>query len=79
MARLSGEDFPPVASAYMRTVTRVWCGFFVFNGAVALGTALWASDAVWSLYTGQVSYILMGVLFGGEFLVRMRFKRLHHV
>ncbi|WBS01567.1 hypothetical protein OU994_25360 [Pseudoduganella sp. SL102] len=84
MARLSGEaqsssGFPPVASAYMRTVTQVWCGFFVFNGAVALGTAMWASDAAWSLYTGLVSYILMGVLFGGEFLVRMRFKRLHHV
>ncbi len=79
MARLSGDDFPPVASAYMRTVTQVWCAFFVFNGAVALGTALWASDAVWSLYTGVVSYVLMGVLFAGEFLVRLRFKRLHHV
>ena len=79
MARLSGEEFAPIASAYMRTVTKVWCGFFIFNGAVALGTALWASDAAWSLYTGLVSYILMGVLFGGEFLVRIRFKRLHHV
>lgn len=79
MARLSGQDFPPVASAYMRTVTQVWCGFFVLNGALALGTALWASDAVWSLYTGVVSYILMGVLFGGEYLVRLRFKRLHHI
>ena len=79
MARLSGQDFPPVASAYMRTVTKVWCGFFVCNGALALGTALWASEAVWSLYTGLVSYVLMGLLFGGEYLVRLRFKRLHHV
>lgn len=79
MARLSGQEFPAVASAYMRTVTQVWCGFFVANGALALGTALWASEAVWSLYTGLVSYILMGVLFGGEYLVRLRFKRLHHI
>lgn len=79
MARLSGQQFPAVASAYMRTVTQVWCGFFVVNGALALGTALWASEAVWSLYTGLVSYILMGVLFGGEYLVRLRFKRLHHI
>ncbi|WP_338765286.1 hypothetical protein [Massilia sp. METH4] len=84
MARLSGQaqsssGFPAIASAYMRTVTQVWCGFFVVNGALALGTALWASEAVWSLYTGLVSYILMGVLFGGEYLVRLRFKRLHHI
>ncbi len=79
MARLRGEDFPPVAQAYMRSVTQVWCGFFVFNGAVAFATALWASEAVWSLYTGVVSYVLMAVLFGAEYLVRLRFKRLHHV
>jgi uncharacterized membrane protein len=42
-------------------------------------TALWASEAVWSLYTGVIAYVLMGLMFGGEYLVRMRFKRLHHV
>jgi uncharacterized membrane protein len=79
MARLRGEDFPPPAQAYMHTVTQVWCGFFLVNGAIALGTALWASEAVWSLYTGVVSYALMGILFGAEYLVRLRFKRLHRV
>jgi uncharacterized membrane protein len=79
MARLRGEDFAPPAQAYMRAVTRVWCGFFVANGAIALGTALWSSEAVWSLYTGVISYVLMAILFGAEYLVRMRFKRLHHV
>lgn len=79
MARLRGDDFPPAAQAYMRKVTQVWCVFFVFNGATAFATALWASEAVWSLYTGVVSYALMAVLFGVEYLVRLRFKRLHHV
>lgn len=79
MARLRGEDFPPPAQAYMRSVTQVWCVFFVINGLIALATALWASEAVWSLYTGVVSYALMAILFGVEYLVRMRFKRLHHV
>lgn len=79
MARLRGDDFPPVAQAYMRGVTRVWCGFFVLNGVIALATALWASEAVWSLYTGVISYALMAILFGAEYLVRLRFKRLHHV
>lgn len=79
MARLRGEDFPPVAQAYMRKVTQVWCVFFVINGAIAFGTALWAPEAVWSLYTGVISYALMALLFGAEYLVRLRFKRLHNV
>jgi uncharacterized membrane protein len=60
-------------------VTQAWCVFFVVNGALAFGTALFAPEAVWSLYTGVVAYVLMGLMFGGEYLLRMRFKRLHHV
>lgn len=79
LARLREPDLPPAAVRYTRRVTEVWCGFFILNGAAALGTALWATDAVWSLYTGVISYVLMGMLFGAEFLLRLRFKRLHHV
>lgn len=78
MARLRGADFAAPAQAYMRTVTQVWCGFFVLNGAIAFGTAVWASEAAWSLYTGVISYALMGILFGAEYLVRRRVMRLHH-
>lgn len=79
LARLTEPDLPPQAVAYTRVVTQVWCVFFAINGSIALGTALWASPAVWSLYTGVISYVLMGALFGGEYLVRLRFKRTHHV
>ncbi|MFZ6657744.1 hypothetical protein [Undibacterium sp. TJN19] len=78
-ARLREPDLPDVAIAYTRRVTQVWCAFFIINGALALSTALWASEAVWSLYTGVIAYLLMGLLFGIEYLVRLRFKRLHHV
>lgn len=78
-ARMSEPDLPPAAIGYTRRVTQVWCAFFVLNGAIAFGTAVWASDAVWSIYTGVIAYCLMGILFGGEYLVRLRFKRLHHV
>jgi uncharacterized membrane protein len=78
MARLRGETFAPPAQAYMRTVTQVWCGFFVLNGTIAFALALWASAGAWSLYTGVVSYGLMGLLFAIEYLVRLRFKRLQH-
>ena len=79
LARLREPDFPPAAVRYTRRVTQVWCGFFVINGAIALGLALWASDAAWSLYTGVIAYVLMGLLFAGEYLVRLRFKRMNPV
>lgn len=79
LARLREPDLPPEAVAYTRRVTQAWCVFFVANGAIALGTALFSPEAVWSLYTGVISYVLMGLMFGGEYLLRMRFKRLHHV
>jgi len=75
MARVREPDLPALAVGYMRRVTQVWCVFFAINGAVALTTALWASSAVWSLYNGVVAYLLIGLLFAGEYLVRCRFKR----
>jgi uncharacterized membrane protein len=43
--------------------------FFIFNGIVAALT-ISASDAVWALYNGLISYIIMGILFAGEYIVR---------
>jgi uncharacterized membrane protein len=75
LARLREPELPPEAVAYTRRVTQAWCVFFALNGAVALGTALYASEAAWSLYNGVIAYVLMGILFAVEYLVRMRFKR----
>lgn len=75
IARLSDPDLPAQGVAYTRTVTKVWLAFFVVNGALALATALWASDAVWTLYNGLISYCLIGILGGTEWLVRRRVLR----
>ena len=77
-ARLREPDLPAQAIAYTRRVTQVWCVFFMINGLIALATALWASDAAWSFYNGFIAYLLMGLLFCAEYLVRSRFKRKHH-
>ncbi|GBU28105.1 acyl-CoA synthetase [Treponema sp. R8-4-B8] len=57
-------------AGYCRKVTYVWCGFFIFNGSVAAFTIFYGSDILWSVYNGLISYILIGVLFAGEFMVR---------
>ena len=77
MARLQEPDLPPFAVAYTRCVTQVWCGFFVLNGGLALASALWASDQVWALYNGLLAYVMMGVVFAGEWCVRRRVKAAH--
>lgn len=77
LARLREPDLPPAAIAYTRTVTKVWCGFFVVNGGIALATALWASEALWSLYNGVIAYLLIGTLFAVEWLVRQRLRSAH--
>jgi uncharacterized membrane protein len=75
IARLQHPDLPPEGIIYTRRVTQVWCGFFIFNGAIALVTALWASLEIWSLYNGLIAYLLMGIVFGGEYLIRMRTQK----
>jgi uncharacterized membrane protein len=77
LARLHEPNLPPVVIGYTRRVTQVWCVFFTVNGAIALYTALFASMAQWSFYNGFLAYLLMGILFAGEYCARCYFKRRH--
>jgi len=70
LARLQEPDLSAAQERHCRTVTAVWCGFFAANAAVCTALALLADLWLWTLYTGVISYLLMGLLFGAEFLVR---------
>jgi uncharacterized membrane protein len=75
IARAQRGVLPPEETRYCRRVTWLWCGFFLGNGAVALVLALAASTEVWALYTGFVSYLLIGLLFASEYAYRQwRFR-----
>lgn len=75
LARLQEPQLPPAAVRYTRKVTWVWVGFFSVNAAIATGLALWAPLTWWTLYTGLIAYLLMGLLFAGEWLVRQRVRK----
>jgi uncharacterized membrane protein len=75
IARIQHPDLPPEGIAYTRRVTQVWCIFFVVNGGIALLTALYSSFEIWSLYNGLIAYLLMGLLFAAEYIVRMRTQK----
>ena len=70
IARIHEPDLPPSGVAWTRKVTQVWCGFFLFNATVSAYTALYGSLQTWTWYNGFVSYVLMGCLFAGEFVLR---------
>lgn len=76
-ARMQEPDLPEAAIGYCRKVTKVWVAFFVCNGSIALATAIYGDIKLWTLYNGLISYILIGMLFAIEFVVRIRFKRRH--
>ncbi len=75
LARLRHPDLPPEGVRWTTNVTRVWCVFFALNGAVALWTAMRASDVIWALYNGGIAYGLIGLLLGGEWILRPRHGR----
>jgi uncharacterized membrane protein len=73
-ARLAEPDLPEAARPYLRKVTIAWIAFLLANAAVAGWTVLYGTIEQWTLYNGLVSYLLMGAMFGGEYLVRQRVR-----
>ncbi|MDR0700913.1 MAG: hypothetical protein LBF61_00655 [Azoarcus sp.] len=74
LARRMTSDFPGSAVRYTRRVTQAWCVFFVANAAVTL-LCIRAGEEAWAIYSGFVSYLLMGCMFVGEWLIRRRVRR----
>ncbi|OSI08335.1 integral membrane protein [Neisseria animaloris] len=70
LARLQHPDLPPEGVYHTRRVTQIWCGFFFFNGSIAALLIYLEKFDWWAVYTGIVSYVLMGVLFAGEWVYR---------
>jgi uncharacterized membrane protein len=75
-ARMQVNDLSDAERSYCRSVTKLWSVFFVFNGATAAVLAARSSLDAWTLYTGLISYILVGLVGAGEYTVRKyRFGR----
>ncbi|MCQ8878456.1 hypothetical protein NQT69_10635 [Pseudoalteromonas shioyasakiensis] len=64
------ETLDEHAKRYTRTVTKVWCGFFIINGLIATATIFHPDPVVWLTYNGLISYLLMGILMAVEFIIR---------
>jgi len=75
-ARLIEPDLSEAEVIYCRSVTIAWCVLFVFNGVTSGAFAIFASFKWWALFAGVIAYLLMGVVFFVEFIIRkIRFRR----
>jgi uncharacterized membrane protein len=74
LARLREPHLPDRAIRYTRQVTIAWCVFFLGNGMCAAALTLWAPLSWWMLYTGLISYGLIGLMFAIEWLIRQRVR-----
>ena len=79
LARLRETDLPTRAVAYTRKVTVAWAVFFAANAATAALLALWAPRSWWLLYNGFIAYILTGLMFAVEWLIRQRVRNAHEL
>ncbi len=77
-ARLKTPELPDIAVSYTRKVTQVWCAFFIINILITLFFIWQKNEELWAIYTGIISYILMGILIVGEWLVRQKVMRKHN-
>jgi uncharacterized membrane protein len=77
IARLKDGPLAPEAVRYTRRVTIAWVVFFAANGGIALYTARLASLDTWAFYNGFIAYLLIGAMFGGEWLLRARVLAAH--
>ena len=74
-ARVSRPALMPAELAHCRAWTWIWGIFLIILAAVGLAFARFASLPVWTLYTGVVSYVLIGALYAVEYLIRkLRFR-----
>lgn len=76
---IKGSSYENQVKAYCKKVTIIWCCFFILNGTASVCTAFAEklfnvseekASSIWSIYNGGISYVLMGVLFIVEFIVR---------
>ena len=74
IARACGDKLEKPAFDYTRKITYVWCVFTFINLLISIWT-IFLPDNVWIIYNGFISYLLVGLLFGVEYIVRITLRK----
>ncbi len=72
IAKAMGDKLEGRVKTYTRNLTYVWSVFLFINLLISIWT-IFLPDKIWILYNGCISYVLTGLLFGVEYIVRVIF------
>lgn len=70
IAKTLDKSLSNKAMIYTRNLTYVWCVFLFLNFLMSCIT-IFLTDKIWLAYNGCISYLLIGFLFGVEYIVRI--------
>lgn len=70
-ARMKEKSLSAEQVRHCRQATIAWCVFFVINAAIAGVLAMLEMKTEWAIYTGGIAYGLMGLMFAGEYALRV--------
>lgn len=68
------EELSQKAIIYTKQVNYAWCIFMLLNFLISVWT-IFLSDKIWIIYNGFISYVLIGIVFGVEYLIRINLKK----
>ena len=74
IARAYGDKLEKPAFIYTRRVTYAWCILTFFNFVVSVWT-IFLSDKIWLIFNGCICYILIGMLFIVEYIIRIILRK----
>ena len=79
IARLERGELTTELAVYTRQLTWIWAVYFLVVALISAYLAVFAPLAVWSLFTNLINYLLVGLLFFGEFAYRrIRYRDYRH-
>ena len=79
MAESYHGELPPPLAIYTRRLTLIWAVYFALFALSVLYLGFINSGAHWSFYINLSNYIIIALLLGGEYLLRIyRFKDIQH-
>lgn len=78
--RIHGTAYSPAIATYTRHATWAWTMYFVAMGLISLLLFVAAPLTVWSWFVNFLTFILLGLMFVGEYAVRRwRLRDIQHI
>lgn len=70
--RVHGGHLVPTMAVYTRNLTLTWAVFFIVTVLISLLLFFTASFEAWAIFANWLSPLSVGLMFGGEYLLRYR-------